>query len=58
MLLADQNDETPDQVVKGLANGSIIKLDSEDLRNQYRFASIPRINPVTMELELFAHTSQ
>lgn len=58
MLLADQNDESPDQVVKGLANGSIIKLDSEDLRNQYRFASIPRINPVTMELELFAHTSQ
>ena len=58
MLLADQDDESPDQVVRGLANGSIIKLDTEDLRRQYLYASIPRINPVTMELELYARTSQ
>jgi hypothetical protein len=58
MILADQDDESPDQVVRGLANGSIIKLDSEDLRKQYLYASIPRINPVTMELELYARTNQ
>lgn len=58
MILADQNDESTAQVTKGLATGSIIKLDTQELRDQYRYASIPRINPVTMEFELYGMRNQ